>query len=88
MDEKEKLKNSLKELEEKEFEYISKIKNTVIMKQQELEEFKSNKLNNSLVMTSNKKTIKIDNEKKRPVASSIVKERRVLSAAKKVVKKK
>jgi len=50
LEEKEMLKKALQTLEEREFEYINKIKNTVLVKQQELEEFKSNKMNNSMIV--------------------------------------
>ena len=51
--EKELLKEKLKKLEEKEYEYISKLKNTVLVKQEEFEAFKSNNLNNSVLEIGN-----------------------------------
>ena len=54
IEEKEMLKEKLKILEEKEFEYISKLKNTVLVKQQEFESFKSKNMNNSAIETSSK----------------------------------
>ena len=42
--------HKLKELEEKEFEYISKLKHTVLVKQQEFESFKTKAMNNSVIV--------------------------------------
>ena len=46
-------------MEEKEFEYISKIKNTVLVKQQEFEQFKTKKMNNSVIESGNKDENKV-----------------------------
>jgi len=49
------LQEMLKDLEQKEMDYINKIKNTVLLRQQEFEDFKTEKLNNSTLDISEKK---------------------------------
>ena len=49
MEEKENLKEKLKKLEEKELEYISKLKHTVLLKQEEFESFKTKNMNSSMM---------------------------------------
>jgi len=49
LEEKEDLKEKLRKLEEKELEYISKLKHTVMLKQEEFESFKSKNMNSLLI---------------------------------------
>ena len=49
---KEKLKEKLRELEEEELDYLSRLKKTVINKQKEFEEFKTNSLSTSRLVTT------------------------------------
>lgn len=92
MEEKENLKRMLKELEEKELEHINKIKNTVLMKQQELEDFKTNSnikkdsaannnLSSSMVMSSCKKPLRLESTEKQAKSASVVKDKRVVSSS-------
>lgn len=57
LEEKENLKEKLRKLEEKELEYISKLKHTVLLKQEEFENFKSKNMNVSMVDFSNNKPL-------------------------------
>jgi len=50
---KEKLKEKLRKLEETELEYVSRLKKTVINKQQEFENFKTNSLSATKLETIN-----------------------------------
>jgi hypothetical protein len=83
IEEKEKLKDALKELEAKEFEYINRIKNTVLIKQKELEDFKSNKLNNSVVEITYPNQVRHQSACKRPTKSSVPKQNLSMSTGKK-----
>jgi hypothetical protein len=55
LEEKEDLKEKLRKLEEKELEYISKLKHTVMLKQEEFESFKSKNMNSSMIDFSTNK---------------------------------
>ena len=63
LEEKELLKEKMKKLEEKEFEYISKLKHTVLVKQQEFESFKTNNMNNSVVEIGTNKNERVESAK-------------------------
>ncbi len=77
------MKDALKELEAKEFDYINRLKNTVILKQQELEDFKTNKMNNSVVILTSPNQVRHQSACKRPTTSSVPKQTHSMSTGKK-----